>query len=72
MKALEALCKESNQVAYWSGLEPLNGKCICGKPINGYVSFFFSLYAIFANLLASVLTADGYTSIVVILDASPD
>ncbi|KAL4948932.1 hypothetical protein BDW69DRAFT_198491 [Aspergillus filifer] len=38
MKALEALCKESNQVAYRSGLEPLNGKCICGKPIERRIS----------------------------------
>ncbi|KAL3439835.1 hypothetical protein BJX65DRAFT_291535 [Aspergillus insuetus] len=36
MKALEALCKQSNQVAYRSGLEPLNGECICGKPIESF------------------------------------
>ncbi|KAL4999885.1 hypothetical protein BDV10DRAFT_200538 [Aspergillus recurvatus] len=36
MKALEALCKQSNQVAYRSGLEPLNGKCICGKPTESF------------------------------------
>ncbi|KAL3467666.1 hypothetical protein BJX64DRAFT_299023 [Aspergillus heterothallicus] len=36
MKALEALCKQSNQVAYRSGLEPLNRECICGKPIESF------------------------------------
>lgn len=32
--ALESLCKDTSSVAYRSSLQPLNGKCLCGKKID--------------------------------------
>lgn len=37
LAALESLCKETHSVAYRPGLQPLNGKCLCGKEIDQLV-----------------------------------
>ncbi|KAL2810637.1 hypothetical protein BDW59DRAFT_155623, partial [Aspergillus cavernicola] len=36
MKALEVICKQGDRVAYRSGLQPVNGKCICGKSVESF------------------------------------
>ena len=34
MKDLETICREHSPVAYRTNLQPINGKCVCGKAID--------------------------------------
>ncbi|KAF7169446.1 hypothetical protein CNMCM6106_004351 [Aspergillus hiratsukae] len=60
MKALEAICNQYHQVTYRSGLQPVNGRCVCGEPIDRFRAHrrWLHLYRCYKKMLRQMSDDD--------------
>ncbi|RAQ76875.1 hypothetical protein COH21_008703 [Aspergillus flavus] len=69
LRALEAICSQMVSVCYLSSIAPVDGKCLCGEPVEKYHPHrrWLHLYRCYAKQLAAI-SADNFAELCVECD----